>query len=268
MKEGIVTPARVVNLTGIPALRRAASSDTDGLRLGALVTLSADRERSGDSPTLPRARRCRGACGDAAGPQRRDDRRQSLQTAALLVFPQPCTFAPRANCRPPRDPGENQYHAIFDNAHTAMVHASTPATALVAYDASVHLTGPRGRSRERAACRTFLLPPRCSRDRDADIARGEVLTHITRPAACRQARDAAYHKQTERDSYDWPICDVAVVLRMDGEQWSRRRRSCSAGSRRRRGVRPRAKHCCIGREIDERRSRRSGRARRSAARRR
>ena len=24
-------------------------------------------------------------------------------------------------------------------------------------------------------------------------------------------------KQTERESYDWPICDVAVVLHMDGE---------------------------------------------------
>jgi xanthine dehydrogenase YagS FAD-binding subunit len=26
---------------------------------------------------------------------------------------------------------------------------------------------------------------------------------------------SAYHKQTERESYDWPICDVAVVLQMD-----------------------------------------------------
>ena len=28
---------------------------------------------------------------------------------------------------------------------------------------------------------------------------------------------AAYHKQTERDSYDWPICDVAAVLEMNGD---------------------------------------------------
>ncbi|MFY0522625.1 FAD binding domain-containing protein [Archangium gephyra] len=28
---------------------------------------------------------------------------------------------------------------------------------------------------------------------------------------------SAYHKQGERESYDWPICDVAVVLRMDGK---------------------------------------------------
>ena len=28
---------------------------------------------------------------------------------------------------------------------------------------------------------------------------------------------AAYHKQTERESYDWPICDVAVVLAMEGQ---------------------------------------------------
>jgi xanthine dehydrogenase YagS FAD-binding subunit len=65
------------------------------------------------------------------------------------------------------------------------------------------------------ALQDFLLPPSMKRDRDTVIADGEVLTHITAPPLPANTR-CAYHKQTERDSYDWPICDVAVLLRMDG----------------------------------------------------
>jgi xanthine dehydrogenase YagS FAD-binding subunit len=37
------------------------------------------------------------------------------------------------------------------------------------------------------------------------------MTHVSVPPVAAHTR-AAYHKQTERESYDWPICDVAVVL--------------------------------------------------------
>jgi xanthine dehydrogenase YagS FAD-binding subunit len=67
------------------------------------------------------------------------------------------------------------------------------------------------------ALERFLLPPDISRDRDTLIEPGEVLTRISAPKPALNTR-AAYHKQTERESYDWPICDVAVVLRMDGER--------------------------------------------------
>jgi xanthine dehydrogenase YagS FAD-binding subunit len=56
-----------------------------------------------------------------------------------------------------------------------------------------------------------LLPPDFDRNRDTTLGRDEVVTHITVPPLSANTR-AAYHKQTERDSYDWPICDVAVVL--------------------------------------------------------
>ncbi len=53
---------------------------------------------------------------------------------------------------------ESQYHAIFDNARTAMVHASTPARALVAYGARVELAGVGGKTRTLAVS-DLLLPP-------------------------------------------------------------------------------------------------------------
>jgi xanthine dehydrogenase YagS FAD-binding subunit len=62
----------------------------------------------------------------------------------------------------------------------------------------------------------FLLAPDAARDRDAAIEPGEVLTRVRIPAPSPGTR-SAYHKQTERESYDWPICDVAVVLEMKSE---------------------------------------------------
>jgi xanthine dehydrogenase YagS FAD-binding subunit len=96
-----------------------------------------------------------------------------------------------------------------------VVHASTPATALCAYDGRVELIGPRGRKRI-VALKDFFLPPDITRDRETVIERDEILTRVIVPAPAPGTR-AAYHKQTERESYDWPICDVAVVLQMDGE---------------------------------------------------
>ena len=56
-----------------------------------------------------------------------------------------------------------------------------------------------------------------TRDRDTLIEAGEVLTRVVVPPLAAGTR-AAYHKQTERESYDWPICDVAVVLQMEGRR--------------------------------------------------
>src|SRR5258707_11143406 len=55
-----------------------------------------------------------------------------------------------------------------------------------------------------------------TRAHDAKIESGEVLTRVTVPPLAAGTK-AAYHKQTERDSYDWPICDAAVVLVMNGQ---------------------------------------------------
>src|SRR5262249_19843557 len=97
-----------------------------------------------------------------------------------------------------RDRG-HQDPAIFDTRRSLMVQASTPATALVAYDARVELRGPNNRTRT-VPLSAFFLPPEIGRERDADIERGEVLTRVLVPPTTRNTR-AAYYKQTERDSY-------------------------------------------------------------------
>jgi xanthine dehydrogenase YagS FAD-binding subunit len=213
MKEGIVSPARVVNLKTIPGLDDIAFSADRGLAIGALATL-ARIEASAD------VRRFYPALAEAAGHASTPQIRNAATIGGNLLQRPRCWYYRNELLHGDgldvnaivRD-GENEYHAIFDNAQSAMVHASTPATALIAYRAGVVLGDAHGSTRS-IALEEFLLPPDFSRDVDARIQSGEVLTRIVVPAIASNTR-AAYHKQTERDSYDWPICDVAVVLRLD-----------------------------------------------------
>jgi xanthine dehydrogenase YagS FAD-binding subunit len=212
LKEGIVRPSRVVNLRTIRGMDEVTFAEGRGLTLGALATMTrveADplvRERY---PALAEA------IAHAATPQVRNAATMGgnlLQKPRCWYF-RSSHFAGGDYGALARE-GENRFHAIFDNATCAMVTASTPATALLAYNASVDLTGPRGKTRT-VRLADFYVPPAPDPLRGTILAPGEVLTRIVVPAFPRTAR-AAYHKQTERESYDWPICDVAVLLNLDG----------------------------------------------------
>jgi xanthine dehydrogenase YagS FAD-binding subunit len=209
MKEGIVQPTRVVNLKSIPSLSDV-KLDGSGMQLGALVTLAQIERHAG---LRSHYRALAEAASHAATPQVRN---AATIGGNLLQRPRCWYFRNEHFHRiAEADHAEHQYHAIFENEQTVMVHASTLATPLLAYDASVHLTLGKGSSRT-VALKDFLLPPSMKRDRDTVIADGEILTHVSVPPIKPNTR-CAYHKQTERDSYDWPICDVAVVLQMNAD---------------------------------------------------
>jgi len=214
MKEGIVRPARIVNLKTIPELGSMTVEPSGDLRIGALVTLAQIATAVEIRTRYPALSH---AAEHAATPQVRN---AATIGGNLLQRPR-CWYYRSAHFHSEdADPatagvrGEHQYHAIFDNQASAMVHASTPATALLAFGAGVELKDGSGRQRV-VPLSAFLLPPDAKRAHDADIQPGEILTAVIVPAP--DGRRSAYHKQTERESYDWPICDVAVVLRLDAE---------------------------------------------------
>jgi xanthine dehydrogenase YagS FAD-binding subunit len=213
MKEGLVKPTRVVNLSTIANLS-GVTRDSESIRIGALTTLAEIARH----PLLTQSYGAlAAAAAHAATPQVRNAATLGgnlLQRPRCWYFRNELLHGAEVNDRVRA--GENQYHAIFDNDVTPLVHASTPATALVAYGANVHLENARGQTRV-VALADFLLPPEATRDRDTALGRDEILTHVTLPVTSPDSR-AAYYKQTERDSYDWPICDVAVVLQLKGQR--------------------------------------------------
>jgi xanthine dehydrogenase YagS FAD-binding subunit len=212
MKEGILKPARVVNLRTVPQLDGVDFDAKSGLTLGTLATLARIAASSDVRTHYPALA---AAALHAATPQVRNVASiggNLLQRPRCWYFRNAQLHASLPTGAALRD-AQTQYHAIFDNQSSAMVHASTPATALALYDATVHLSNQRGQSRM-VKLADFLLVPDARRTHDAAIERGEVLTKITVSAPRRGLR-SAYHKQTERDSYDWPICDVAVALQLE-----------------------------------------------------
>jgi xanthine dehydrogenase YagS FAD-binding subunit len=213
MKEGIIKPSRLVNLKTVPGLDQITSADGN-VSIGALVTLNTLDKDATIRKMLPALAE---ACGHAATPQ--------VRNAATIGG----NLCQRPRCWYYRhdhfhmvdgDPiervktGENQYHAIFNTDKSPMVQASTPATALIAYDATVWFSH-QGKSVGMQLAE-FYRPPRMDSATDTNLPPGAVITSVKASIPSANTK-SAYTKQTERESYDWPICDVAVVLVMDGQ---------------------------------------------------
>jgi xanthine dehydrogenase YagS FAD-binding subunit len=109
--------------------------------------------------------------------------------------------------------GDSSMHAIFDNKVCAATHPSTIVTALLALGARVQIAGKRAREVELAR---FFIAPETDVRREVDLAPGEIITGVTVPAAPAGLR-TAYTKQVAKQSFDWPLVDVAVALELDGK---------------------------------------------------
>jgi xanthine dehydrogenase YagS FAD-binding subunit len=112
--------------------------------------------------------------------------------------------------------GENQFHAIFGNSVCAIVHPSATAVPLTAFGARIEITGASGK-REIPIDELFVTPEKDVR-REHSIAGDELITAVRVPAT--KVR-SAYAKQGEKESFDWPLAEVAVVLEMEGAKCRR-----------------------------------------------
>ena len=210
MKEGLLTPRRVVNLREVPDLNQIAP-DNGGLRIGPNVTLA---QLAADSQIRTRYRALADAAGASASLQ---IRHVATIGGNLLQRPRCWYFRSRAHhcARKGGDTcfafsGENQYHAIFDHNGCAIVHPSTSAAALVAFGVNLELTGKAGAKR-RVKLEDFFLLPEIDIQRENDLKPGEIITAVLLPQQPATVR-SIHIKHGETESFDWPIADVTVVL--------------------------------------------------------
>jgi xanthine dehydrogenase YagS FAD-binding subunit len=211
MKEGLLTPRRLVNLRGVAELSLIAEDQEGALRIGALATLA----QVAGHPII-RARYV--ALADAAGRSASPQIRQVATLGGNLLQRPRCWYFRSSQHHCARKggeacfafAGENQYHAIFDHHGCAIVHPSTAATALVALGAKVEIATPRGDKRV-VRLEDFFLLPDVDVHRENNLKPGEILTAIALPPLAPTAR-SVHMKQGEIDSFDWPVADVAVVL--------------------------------------------------------
>jgi xanthine dehydrogenase YagS FAD-binding subunit len=108
--------------------------------------------------------------------------------------------------------GENHFHAILGGGPSFIVHPSDTAPALVALNATFHVTGPAGERTIPAA--EFFTLPTANPARENILKDDDVLASITLPESNKRAR-STYHKVMDREAWTHAIVSAAVVLEME-----------------------------------------------------
>ncbi|WP_029112316.1 xanthine dehydrogenase family protein subunit M [Mycobacterium sp. URHB0044] len=210
MKLEVLTPARVVDINGLPLT--GITTGADGLRIGALERMAAVAEHPGvrrDFPLISQALEL------SASPQLRNMASMGgnlLQRTRCGYFRDttvPCNKRdPGSGC--PAVTGYNRAHAVLGTSDACVAtHASDVAVALVAAEATVVLQGPRG---ERAvALDRFYRLPGSTPHVENDLGSGELVAAITVPRLPSGTR-SGYLKVRDRQSYEFALTSVAAAV--------------------------------------------------------
>ncbi len=209
LKERLVEPGRLVNLRTVPGLDRVRDRGAEGVRIGPLVTLAG---LASDPTVRARYRALADAAAHSATPQIRN-----MATVGGNLLQRPRCWYFRSEQFPCRRKGggvcfaregENAYHAVFAHHTCCAVHPSSLAAPLMALGGSVELTSARDGART-VALEQFFVPAETVTTQDTVRRDDEIITDIVLPAA---APPSAYVKQAQKESYDWPLVEVAVAI--------------------------------------------------------
>ena len=209
VKEGIDRPTRLVNIRNIAGLDKI-TEDATGVKIGPMVTLA----QLDASPVIRRKYTALAdAAGHAATPQIRN---QATVGGNLLQRPRCWYFRnqdfhclKKGGARCFAQEGENEYHAVFGNKVCAIVHPSAAGVALMALGAKLEITGARGK--REVAIENFWVRPEEDIRRENSLNADEMITSINIPAPVGNT-SSAYMKLGEKESFDWPVSEVAVSL--------------------------------------------------------
>ena len=215
MKEGIASPDKVIDIKAIPGMQILTYDEKKGLRIGAGVTLSKVLKQK---EVKEKYRALYEAISHAATPQIRN-----MATMGGNMAQRPkCWYFRSENhhCKKKggdvcfAQTGQNDIHAIYNTKICPCVHSSSVATALIALDASIEYLDQNEKLQTIPLADFFILP-------DVDVTREnilqlkEVITALILPVPKSNTK-SYYIKQGARESYDWALADVAVVLSMNG----------------------------------------------------
>ncbi len=214
MKEHLLEPPRVVDIKTLPGMKDITAEADGSLKIGPLATLAQVAAHAGVQKSH---RALAEACGEAASPQIRN-----VATIGGNVLQRPrCWYYRLESYKCLKKGGsvcyaiggENRYHVIFGGGPSYAPHPSNAAVPLVAFGATFTLEGGRGK-RSVAAADFFQLPT-VNPLAENEIAADEVLTEIRVPSAAGLV--SSFQSIRERAAVDWPLVDVAAVLKLENK---------------------------------------------------
>jgi xanthine dehydrogenase YagS FAD-binding subunit len=218
LKEAIVSPARLVDISRADGLDSTITVDGSGLHIGALARMAEVAEHEAvrrDYPVIAEA------LLKSASAQLRNMATMGgnlLQRTRCPYFRAetelPCNKRrPGSGCA--AWDGEDRTMAIFGWSRDCIAtHPSDVAVAFAALDASVRLHSSAG-ARAVPLIEFHRLPGE-SPERDTVLAPGELIMGIDVPVST-AARRSLYMKVRERASYEFALVSAAVAIETEGQ---------------------------------------------------
>jgi xanthine dehydrogenase YagS FAD-binding subunit len=219
MKLEVMRPAKVVDLGAIAGAYDAISVSSDGLRLGAMVKMSAAAEHPEILKNYPVIAQ---SLQQAASGQLRNMATLGgnvLQRSRCSYFRDTAWAA----CNK-RDPGSgcaamdglNRQHAILgDSSDCIATYPGDFAQSLIVLDATVNVAGPSG-ERTIPFASLHRLPGETP-NVETVLAQGDLITAFQIPAGP-WTRRSLYLKIRDRQSYEFALASAAVAIDMDGSK--------------------------------------------------
>lgn len=215
MKLNVENPQTVIDINTLP-LNKIEPTEDGGLRIGAMVRNS---DLAHDKTVMQQYAVLSQALLSGASPQLRN----MATTGGNLLQRTRCYYFRDTNyaCNK-REPGSgcsaldgyNRIHAILGTSeHCIATHPSDMAVAMMALEAVVHISGPKG---ERTVpLNEFYFVPDNTPQRENALAPGDLITYVTLPKLPTGTR-SYYLKRRDRASYEFALASAAVVANVQG----------------------------------------------------
>jgi xanthine dehydrogenase YagS FAD-binding subunit len=214
MKADLVSPETLIGIRAL--LPREIKEERHDLSIGAAATLH-DLE---SHPVIrERFTALAQAAAAAASPQLRN---MATLGGNLLQRPRCWYFRnPRTHCWLKGGEacharyGENRLHALFGGSRCVAVHPSDLASALVAFDAEVHLRAAQGEGR--LTMEQLFAVPEEGRRSETRLPEDALILSLRLPSHPAETR-STYLKAMDRQAFAFALAGVAAVLRLSAER--------------------------------------------------
>ncbi len=212
-KDRVKRPKVVIDLGGIVEMK-GVKETADGIEIGALTTLT-DIERN--EIVRKSYRLLADAAARVASPQIRNSGTVGgniSQDARCWYYRSglPCYRAGGNTCFSDTPEGQNREHALFDASRCVAVSPSDLAPTMIALDAKMVIRNAKG---ERVVpAEEFFIGPRIDVTRMTQVQPEDLLVAVRIPKAWAGAR-FYFEKVTDRQTWDFPLINVAAALKTD-----------------------------------------------------
>lgn len=216
MKRGVMTPEKLVDITGLPL--KSIEQKGAVIHIGSLALNSAVAESEVVIKNIPLLSLALRAGASAQIRNMATVGGNMLQRTRCGYFYDtalPCNKRePGTGCSALQ--GYNRMHAIFGTSESCIaVHPSDMCIALAALDATVVVTGPKGT--RRIPFLQFHRLPGATPQLDNNLQRDELITGVEVPVVASLAQQSLYTKIRDRASYAFALVSVAAALEMKGK---------------------------------------------------